>query len=128
MPSKMSCVAAGTGLRDQEILGGSFAFSRAHPLAAMQTAGHAGNLVVGMAEHGIVVARIDDDAVRHFFDFFALLFGERAWIPHQTLGLPGLDPLQLFRKSLCIGGGRRTLLCPESRTPGAGHDRRAVCR
>ncbi len=57
-----------------------------------------------MAKDGIIIARVDHDAVRHLLHLFTLFLGKRAGIPHQTLGLPGLHPLQLFRKSLGIGG------------------------
>ena len=48
------------GLRDQEVLGRSLALGRAHALAAMHAARHAGDFGIGMAQHRIVVARIDD--------------------------------------------------------------------
>ncbi len=57
-------------LRDQKILGRSFALRSAHALAAMQAARHAGDFGVGMPEHGIVIARIHRDAVGHLLHFF----------------------------------------------------------
>src|SRR5579863_2667280 len=41
------------GLRYQKILGRSSAFRRAHALAAMHAAGHAGDLSIGVAQHWI---------------------------------------------------------------------------
>ena len=91
------------GLRDQEVLRRSLALGRAHALAAMHAARHAGDFGIRVAQHRIIVARIDADAIGHLLNFFALLLSESPRIPHQALGLPGLHPLQLLWKSLGIG-------------------------
>src|SRR5579863_86629 len=82
----------------------------------MHAARHAGDLRVGVAQHGIVVARIDADAVRHLLYFFALLLREGPRIPHQALGLPRLHPFQLLRESLRIGSGGESFAAKNRRS------------
>src|SRR5258708_4918983 len=97
------------GDRHQPVLLRSAALERAHTLALVHAAAHARYFAVGMAEHWIVLARIDLSAILELRVLAFLLRREGEHVPHQPLRLPWLYPLQLLRKTIRIGGGGERL-------------------
>src|SRR6266851_1808542 len=99
----------------QEILRWSASFRRAHPLTTVLAATDTRNLVVGLAQDRVKLARVYLHLMWHREGFLLLFRSETEYIPHHALGLPGLDISQLFRESALVCRRREGLSAQDGR-------------
>ena len=94
----------------EECRGVAFTLGRAHALAAVHAARQPAQLGVGAAQHRIVQAGVDADAVGALGLLLFVPGREQRWAPVKPFRPPGLEALaNLLGKAIGIGGGLEDL-------------------